>query len=209
MAFNPSDTEAGTLQGRPVTRTKGRSKRLNLPATPAFVFKYHPTRWGVINGQWAPILSKMKLDPGVGGIGANMSEGGARENARQVGWTILDPDTIGEDYCVVYDGVNGAVHMEPWVEIKQVGGRVILKPDLDGYLAFLHRLIDGGHVAPLDEDIQAAIVAQQEARITRNSGKEDKVSKARAKKDTEKLETMKKPARKRKAKTTKKAASNG
>jgi len=205
MAFNPSDTEAGTLQGRPVTRSKGRSKRLNLPATPPFIFKYHPVRWGLIQGEWAPLLSKMKLDPGVGGIGANLSEGGARENARQVGWTVLDPDTIGEDYCVVYDGVSGPVHLEPWVEIKQVGGRVILKPDLDGYLAFLHRLIDAGHVAPLDEDIKAALIAQQESRLSRSSTKEDGASKRQAKTDTAKLDAMKKPSRKRKPK---KAAAN-
>ena len=197
MAFNPADTDTGAIKGRQVTRRKSKSKRINLPPSPSFIFKAHPTRWGIIDGDWCPILSKMKLEPGIGGVGHNLNEANARENARQSGWTILDPDTVGEEYVQVYDGTGGPVHIEKWVTIKQVGGQVILKPDLAAYKEFLFRLVDSGLIEPLDEDIKTAMVAQQEQRISRNANKLDPAAKARTAADTAKLEKMKKPTRKK------------
>jgi hypothetical protein len=208
MAFDPKTPTAssGTIQGEPVKRRQGKAQRLNLPPAPAFLYKAHPTRWGIIEGDWCPILSKMKLEPGINGIGHNMSEAGARENARQAGWVVLDPDTIGEDYCIVFAGTRGPVHLEKWVDIKQVGGRVIIKPDMDGYKDFLFRLIDAGHIEPLDDDIKEALVAQQATRLAAKDGKEDRASKAAAKKAAAMLETMKKPAKRKR--TKKKVAAN-
>ena len=208
MAFDPKTPApgSGSVQGEPVRRRQSKAKRLNLAPTPAFILKAHPTRWGIIDGDWCPLLSKMKLEPGINGIGHNMSEAGARENARQAGWGVLDPDTIGEDYCLVFAGTRGPVHLEKWVDIKQVGGRVILKPDLDGYKDFLFRLIDSGHIEPLDDDIKEAMVAQQEARFAAADGKEDRASKAKAKSAATKLENMKKPAKRKR--TKKKAATD-
>ena len=160
--------ETGVITASAYQRRQTAADTVNLPPSPPFNLKHHPERWGIIDGEWLPILGKMKLEPGLNGITHTGGEGPAREGLRQKGWKLLEPEVIGEDYVSVYPGRRGPVHLEKWIQLKKAGNRIIMKPDREAYKAFLKRLIKDGHIQPLDEDVKEILREQKKSRINRN-----------------------------------------
>ena len=169
MAYRKkTHSEQGVITANKYQRRQTSADIVNLPSSPPFIFKHHPERWGIIEGEWLPILGKMRLEPGLNGITHTGGEGPARESLRQKGWKLLEPEVIGEDYINVYPGRRGPIHLEKWVQLKKAGNRVIMKTDMDGYKAFLKKLIKNGHIEPLDEDVKEILREQKKSRINRN-----------------------------------------
>ena len=101
MAFTPNSDIAGLMEGEAPLRRQAPGQVLNLTATPDFRYKHHPMRWECVRGRWLPQLAKLKLEPGVNGIAHDLGEAQARENARQIGWQILDQDHLFVVACKV------------------------------------------------------------------------------------------------------------
>ena len=187
-----AQAETGIITAAKYQRRQTAADTVNLPPSPPFILKHHPERWGIIDGEWLPILGKMKLEPGLNGITHTGGEGPAREGLRQKGWKLLEPEVIGEDYVSVYPGRRGPVHLEKWVVLKKAGNRIIMKSDQEAYKAFLKRLIKDGHIAPLDEDVKEILREQKMSRIQRNlrAAEYDPAMKQRVQEDKELLKAM-------------------
>lgn len=218
MAFTPNAhppdaLDPSVVQGEAPTRRRAVGKTLNLRPTPDFRLKAHPARWECVGGEWLPQLGKMRLEPGLNGIDHRMGEAQARENARQRGWILLDQDTIGFEYVRRYPVRGGFCHLEKWVIVKSMPGNrpALLKPDTAGYNAFRRKLIEDGHVPPIDEDVKAGLIELKKRELDGVRGRAhlDPVIATRAKRYVEELAAMTgatTPAPKPKRKTRKRKA---
>lgn len=175
MAFDPNKSttaapaKAGAATGSAPRRRRAANKVVNLPPSPDFRLKFHPARWEFTDGQWLPQLGKLKLEPGIGGIDGRMNEGTARENARQIGWQIIDQDAIGEEYVVRYEVRGGFAHIAKWCTVKHMPGNMpaSVKPDTAAFNAWRRSLIDRGIIPDIDEDVKAGFIEMKAAEVER------------------------------------------
>ena len=169
MAFTPNSDIAGLMEGEAPLRRQAPGQVLNLTAPPDFRYKHHPMRWECVRGRWLPQLAKLKLEPGVNGIAHDLGEAQARENARQIGWQILDQDHLGFEYVRRFRCRNGYVHLPMWTKLKVMPGNSppMLKPDLENFDLFRQTMIDQGIINAIDEDVRQSYIDRQEARCAR------------------------------------------
>jgi len=172
----PNSSNPAQFAGRVPAQRQARIDRLNMARSADFLLKWHPARWHCVDGEWLPQLGKIRREHGVNGVDRRGDTALAETNATRRGWRIIPmaacPATMTPDglpgYVRVYDGRSGPVHMTPWELPKQVGGRVILKSNGDGYNEWLRWLVEQGHVWPADPDIIEALTDIQRARLERN-----------------------------------------
>lgn len=140
--------DMGTLEGAPTTA---------VPASPPFLYAFHPHRWGVMGGRVVPMLREVPLRAGVDGVWQTrdgrfqLSDlmGGLREQ----GWTVIPVHEIPEShktpgqppsYIVKPEG-RPDVHISLYTRVFP--GTAYTEPDLERYLEFIEHLIGKGLVA--------------------------------------------------------------
>ena len=155
MAHTFSDT--GTIAGRSPELPTTQRTRLNLPARSRWWFKHHPARWVVMEGEILPLLGKLSGEPGVNGTDKSGDTAGAEINATRRGWKMIPWNVIEGGYIRVFDGRKGPIHLSKWEHPKQIANRTIIKSDMEGYKAFLRKLVTDGIIAPPDPDIIEAM----------------------------------------------------
>jgi len=167
---------ASTFAEIPVSRPKVEQRLLNLPASPTFLYKWHPDRWGVFGSEWLPILGKMNAEPGVAAVNKDGGLSLAKAEAERKGWRIIpeeavrlvDPDR--DTYVRAYKGRAGPVHLSIFEIPRQVGNRVVIKSDTDRYWEWLRALISEGYVDTPDEEVASTYVDAQRQRVERAVG---------------------------------------
>ena len=177
----------------PISRPAVEQKLLNLPASATFLFKWHPDRWGVFGDEWLPILGKLTAEPGVAAVNKDGGLSLAKAELERKGWKVIpeeaarlaDPDR--DSYVRAYAGRGGTVHLSIFEIPKQVGNRVIVKSDTEGYRAWLRALITEGYVTAPDDTVPEAIVDGQRQRVERALGENNPHRLAR---ERDRLETM-------------------
>jgi len=162
-------TEAGTDDGEPVTR---------VPPRPAFYFKAHRARWGIIDGQVLPILGKMALRAGVNGVTSSRGAfrtAKAKSDASERGWRIIPLDCVPpahgvESYLYTPPG-RPDVHL--CYTDRCYPGDARIDTDEKMWTEFLAHLVESGAVDPcppyvlarmLEETRKLLISAQKDAR---------------------------------------------
>ena len=170
---------AGTLRGAPPTSGELQSQVAEAPTTPAnlpsiapeadFIYYVNPARWELheyTDGtqEFLPVLSKLRLDPGVGGV----SETG---NPRLAKAARLDKGLIEiprmhgpEDYVQKIQVRAGWLYHERWRKFVRDGSQIKERhtpQDHDDFLHWLHDVCAGkwpalpsGVPAPLPETIE-------------------------------------------------------
>lgn len=149
---------AGTVQAGPLGSGALQSQSTKAPETPAnlpnkdpepdFIYFANPSRWDVY--EWSdgtqellPVLSKMKLDPGVGGVTETGDYSLARA-ARMRKGEIEIPRQYGEnDYVQVLKVRKGTLYHERWRQFLRNGSQIVERTDTDGYLGFLRDVCAG------------------------------------------------------------------
>lgn len=83
--------------GAPVTRVRAQAP---------FFFKVHSRRWGIVGGKVLPLVAKLDIQPGCGGIGQDRRTGRAMRIAQTKawnesrGWTIIPLDSIPDSHWI-------------------------------------------------------------------------------------------------------------
>lgn len=127
----------------------GPADRPRLEPRPAALLMYHPERWCVSEGQVVPLLGRMPLIAGVGGVkqarGGKINLDLARASSTKRGWTILPPDCEGPGTSYLHSPMPG-VYLTRW-ETAHAGSSVV-SFDGPGYAAWLRRLMASGRIPP-------------------------------------------------------------
>ncbi len=160
----------------PIARPAVEQKLLNLPPSATFLYKWHPDRWGVFGDEWLPILGKLTAEPGIASVNKDGGLSLAKAELERKGWKIIpeeaaslfDPDR--DTYVRAYAGRQGTVHLSLWEIPKQVGNRVVIKSDVEGYRAWLRALVDNGYVDAPDDTVPETIIDGQRQRVERAVG---------------------------------------
>jgi len=149
------DIERNTLrpaEPRPeTTRTKAVRLKMDLAAREApppdiessapFFLKAHPERWTVIGGQVVPAFGKLKLQPGLNGVGED-------ERTKRILWKAAQGQAEERDWTIIPWEAVPPEHLEEGEEpsyLVQVEGRA------DCYLLRYERVYPGSKVRGTDE----------------------------------------------------------
>lgn len=132
-----------------------------LPATPPFIFKYHPARWQVLRSHLVPLLGKLKLVDGGNGVTIDPATGRpalatAKAMLESQGWMLvpLKATQDGKSYCVRVQG--SAIHVERWA--KTFPGSDKIQSDDKAYVEWLCWLRKEGIIPhPASYTIEALI----------------------------------------------------
>jgi len=140
-----------------------------------FLYKHHPMRFMFVGGEWLPQLSKLRIDPGVGGVvtggGIDLAVAG---NMRQ-GWQVIQPSDsrLGEyqDYMVALPhAAGGSTYVDPFQKVTVEAGRMFVEEGGDNYFAFLRHLIESGVVAPISANVKKIKLHDIEKKVERLQG---------------------------------------
>ena len=142
---------------------------------PRFLFKHHPYRWMFAGGEWLPLLGKLRIDPGVGGV----TQGGGIDlaiagNMRR-NWTVIQPSDprLGEyqDYQVAMPHeAGGHSYIDPFQKVSVEAGRMFVEPGGEDYYKFLRHLVASGIVPPMTDNIKKLKIREVEKKIERLQG---------------------------------------
>lgn len=154
----------GQYQGQAAQRPQAMKELVKLEPSHAFWFLHHPARWTYREGEWLPILSELRADPGV----ANVDKAGNMDMAevvkRRQGWTLIPWDAEPGGYCIAYEGVAGAVHLHKWQRPKLVAGQTRFDVDEEGYYTFCRSLI-GTYIQTPDPDFIDVQIDRQQKKV--------------------------------------------
>lgn len=165
MAATFGTSGTGQFEGRAASRPQAMRELVRLEPSPTFWYLHHPAKWTYRAGEWLPMLSTLRADPGV----ANVDQGGdtaaAEVAKRRRGWTIIPWDAEPGGYVVAYDGVAGTVHMSKWELPKVVAGQTRIESDEEGYWAFCRRLVVDGYIELPDADFINIQIERHEKKV--------------------------------------------
>lgn len=165
MAATFGTSGTGQFEGRAASRPQAMRELVRLEPSPTFWYLHHPAKWTYRAGEWLPMLSTLRADPGV----ANVDQGGdtaaAEVAKRRRGWTIIPWDAEPGGYVVAYDGVAGTVHMSKWELPKVVAGQTRIESDEEGYWAFCRRLVVNGYIELPDADFINIQIERHEKKV--------------------------------------------
>lgn len=162
MAANFSTSDGGAFAPQPASRPQSMSTMLNMPSNAAWWYTHHPAHWQCVDGEWLPDLGQMVAIPGLNRVDKNGDTALAEVHLGKKGVTIIPWEAEPGGYCVQYAGVNGPVFLSKWERPKLVANQVRMTSDVDGYRAFLRRLVAEGIVKIPDPDFIDVIVARQQ-----------------------------------------------
>lgn len=146
-------------------------KLTHKPNTP-FYFWSHPQRWGVIDGEFLPILGKRHLDPGVGGVDKDGGMTRALVQLQEKGRTVIAHDACAdkhdaETYCVQHTVKGGKLYLTPFETPTQIGSLPRMATDGDAYKEWLRALVAEGHVPQADPLLVAELASLERQRYER------------------------------------------
>jgi hypothetical protein len=157
-------------------------------------FKFHPFRWQVLpDGRVVPQLGKLKGEPGVGGVSKDGDTSWARAKAADKGWTVLPWNVLGEDYIRTVETSRGTVYLPRWADVKILGNRAIITPNLEAFWDWSARLMDEGIVPYPDPSILDGMADAQRQRMETVLARVGDQS-ARGKAEIERLEVIEEAA---------------
>jgi hypothetical protein len=138
---------------------------VRLEPSPTFWYLHHPAKWTYRAGEWLPMLSTLRADPGVGNVDKDGNTDAAEVAKRRKGWTVIPWEAETGGYVVAYDGVAGTVHMSKWELPKVVAGQTRIESDEEGYWAFCRRLVVDGYIQLPDADFIDLQLERQEKKV--------------------------------------------
>jgi hypothetical protein len=168
-------TILGTARRNPTRPVNDGKLPVGTKPRPPFFLMVHPRQWDYDEaaGDWLPILTQHRMDPGALSITERMDPSTAIAERTRNGWACIDPEALDpskmdghESYVLDVPHAAGRFYSVPfWVrpEVK-AGGRVIDRVDLDKRRAFQRAVVEEGVVPPLDPDYKDLLL--QEARST-------------------------------------------
>lgn len=191
-----------------------------IPATPQFVYTYHPARWTVIDGRVVPQLGQQVLVDGVNGVeitaGGRVRFSRCRAQIEDRGWQMVPYEwgPGGESYLAAVDtrpngeGDVQTAYIPVWASAYAGDDRVY--PDEATYADWLVSLIEDGKLpSPKPHQLRRMLETSKKKLATASSKGMDVRSealKAEVEAIEKALEGMEKP-KGRKA-TTRKATTN-
>ena len=174
--IQPGNTTQGAYLGRVPEAPKLAANLPPLPPEPDFIYMASPRKWDVYT--WSdgtqellPQLSKLKLEPGLGGVSETGDITLALVAKRRKGLVEV-PRKYGsdEDYVRMFDVQKGKLFVERWRTFVPNGAGVAQRVDTDGYLTFLRWVAATILPEPLPEVLEgrqelyrARLERQQEA----------------------------------------------
>lgn len=135
----------GSLESQPTTAPVTAASLPNIAPEPDFIYFHNPSRWDVFERsdgtqELLPILSKLKLSPGVNGV-TSSGDATLAKAARMRKGEIEIPRKYGEeDYVQRLQVRNGWLFHERWRKFLRNGSQIVQRIDHDGYLDFLHEV---------------------------------------------------------------------
>ncbi len=179
--FHPDEqpaTAAGNAGPQPYIPAAPKSMAKVLPHAPrgAFVLRFHPRRWGLMDGDILPILGTLKTeDLGVNGVDKTGNTDEAWMMSHKNGWRELPWDVLGPDriYIRATDATGGRYFHTQW-EIPQYDGDRVLasKTDHAGYYAFLRELLARGIIPQPDPAVlEQGLIDTQSKKVDNLRGK--------------------------------------
>ena len=166
---DPTNAAGPTFAGRPAVTSSAGAPKLNLPSNSQWWYIWHPARWQCIDGEWLPVLAKMRATPGVNGVDKDGDTSGAETKHRREHWTVIPWDVVEGGYVTEYDGVRGPVRLSRWETPRMVAGSVVLTSDEPGYHEFLRGLVASGVVRAPDPYTLDGLRERQRIRVQENS----------------------------------------
>ncbi len=144
----------------------------HLPNAP-FILAHHPKNWDVVGGELLPKLRNFPVDPGVNGVDAQGNSNMLQQGAMAEGWTLLDPNRVGQ-YSVGTRVRNGIHWHRSWVVLQhQFGTKLPAKVDMDAYNDFRRKLIADGLIRPPSEGALALHAAKLDSRVMQRESRAD------------------------------------
>tara|TARA_Y100001938_G_C8009574_1_gene389248 strand:- start:285 stop:1040 length:756 start_codon:yes stop_codon:yes gene_type:complete len=129
-------------------------------------------------GEFLPLLSKLKLDGGVGGCDYSVSRGynikDALHNARVQGYTVLEPSKVGLEYVRVYDCVGGGkAHLSMWETVIPSPGQkpAVIVADTVAYHDWLRSLIADGIIPQIDTMTAESMIESLRGKLARGTAR--------------------------------------
>lgn len=143
--IQPPPGTSGALQSQPTQAPETAATLPNQPPEPDFIYFANPARWDVFewsNGtqELLPVLSKLKLEAGVGGVTETGDYALARAARMRKGEIEIPRNYGPDDYVQRLKVRNGWLYHERWRSFLRNGSQVIERQDPDGYLGFLHEV---------------------------------------------------------------------
>jgi len=140
-----------------------------------FLFRHHPFRFMFVDGEWLPLLGKLRIDPGVDGVTTGGGIDLAVAGGMRRGWQVIQPSDprLGpyQDYLVAYPHeAGGSTHLDPFQKVSVEAGRLFVDEGGEEYYKFLRHLISSGIVAPITPNIVKVKTREVERRIERLQG---------------------------------------
>lgn len=158
------------------------TKRIPKQANSSWRYIHHPTAWSleyVQDGKkkdkkpiWLPKLKRLVFKPGVNGVSGTEDNPDTRLARLQItdsGCTIIDPEQY--DYLRVYPAIGGDLTLNKWMKVENLGGRVFMTGDDEGFAEFRRELVANGAIQPPHEQVLAGIQMKQQEIITMHSSK--------------------------------------
>jgi len=208
-AASPASSGPAQFEEIPPTQPVVREQLVNLHPAASFYYWWHEARWTCMDGEWLPQLGIMRLDPGVDGVAEGGSKKIAEMDAKAKGRTLIPHDAIKltmpdrTSYVRAFkvragENRTGKHHMSVWETPKQIGAKVIIKSDTDGYRDWLRALVREGYIPPPDPDIVDALLDSQRQRLEAAAGSNNPKRAERAQARLEEMENAAQPGKKKK-----------
>jgi hypothetical protein len=149
----------------PASRPQAMRELVKLEPSTAWWYMHHPARWTYRKGEWLPLLSELRADPGISGVDKNGNTDMAEVAKRRNGWTLIPWDAEPGGYCIAWDGVVGQVHLSKWQRPKSVAGQTRIESDEEGYWDFCRRLVADGYIELPDPDFIEVPIDRQRKKV--------------------------------------------
>ena len=165
MAATFGTSGTGQFEGRAASRPQAMRELVRLEPSPTFWYLHHPAKWTYRAGEWLPMLSTLRADPGVANVDKDGNTDAAEVAKRRRGWTVIPWEAEAGGYVVAYDGVAGTVHMSKCELPKVVAGQTRIESDEEGYWAFCRRLVVDGYIELPDADFINIQIERKEKKV--------------------------------------------
>lgn len=189
----------------PWSAAEAKQERLKIKANSNFVYMHNPKNWQLVNikvdKKSKPVLlpefSVLRFTAGVNLVrlnGRSVSSGVAVANAKEQGFTIVEPDK--HDYIRVYPCIGGNRYEDAFTVFENLGGSLIRSYNHDAFNEFRSKLMKEGYInLPHEHFIKLMLIENQKlidkyAQLTHNPNHEALYKKA-VQKDKDLKQVMK------------------
>lgn len=144
----------------PWSAVEAKQERLKIKSNSNFLYMHNPKNWELAQikiGKKSkpvllPVFSVLRLTAGVNLVrknGRSTSSGVAVANAKEQGFTIIEPAAY--DYIRVYPCINGNRYEDAFTVFEDLGGSLIRSYNHQGFDEFRTKLMRDGYLNPPHE----------------------------------------------------------